>query len=377
MERYFTRPGTHPYDEIEWEKRHAVIIGEDGKTVFEQHDVEFPQFWSQLATNVVASKYFRGPLDDGQNLSDGYRCRTRRRTVEQDPETASRTVPEASMSVLPGPAVVDVVARPEDYSLGVDDAERPGCSRSARCTAPRPSRCSTGSASARVRGRSTWAAARSACSTCWPSRSVPTGQVVGIDRDPATWPWRRARCASAARTEVQLVEADATGTGLPAGSLRPGARAAAAGQRAAAGRGGRRDGPADQAGWYLAVQDVDWISWTCVPAHPDWDRLVDAAAAAWSGDVHIGRRLPALLRAAGLVDVRVRGARRVFRPPSPTTGCCCDSPEIHRERILAGGPLRAELDRCVRRAGRPPRPGRHLTLYATLFQAWGRRPDAR
>ena len=62
MERYFTCPGTHPYDEIEWEKRHAAIIGEDGKAVFAQHDVEFPQFWSQLATNVVASKYFRGPL---------------------------------------------------------------------------------------------------------------------------------------------------------------------------------------------------------------------------------------------------------------------------------------------------------------------------
>ena len=49
-----------------WEKRLALIMGEEGRAVFEQRDVEFPQFWSQLATNVVASKYFRGPLGSPQ-----------------------------------------------------------------------------------------------------------------------------------------------------------------------------------------------------------------------------------------------------------------------------------------------------------------------
>lgn len=62
MQRYFTRPGVSPYDEIVWEKRHALISGEAGAIVFEQREVDFPQFWSQMATNVVASKYFRGPL---------------------------------------------------------------------------------------------------------------------------------------------------------------------------------------------------------------------------------------------------------------------------------------------------------------------------
>src|SRR2546425_8972351 len=60
--RYFTHAGVHPYDEVVWEKRLALIAGEDGRPVFEQRDVEVPQPWSQLATNVVASKYFRGPL---------------------------------------------------------------------------------------------------------------------------------------------------------------------------------------------------------------------------------------------------------------------------------------------------------------------------
>ncbi|HEV8230213.1 MAG TPA: hypothetical protein VGQ86_09660, partial [Candidatus Limnocylindria bacterium] len=61
LERYFTRDGVHPYDEIEWERRDAVIPGEGGN-VFEQKGVEVPKFWSATATNVVASKYFRGKL---------------------------------------------------------------------------------------------------------------------------------------------------------------------------------------------------------------------------------------------------------------------------------------------------------------------------
>jgi len=60
--RRWTRPDIHPYDEITWERRDASIGNESGKNVFEQKDVEVPNFWSQLATNVVVSKYFRGHL---------------------------------------------------------------------------------------------------------------------------------------------------------------------------------------------------------------------------------------------------------------------------------------------------------------------------
>jgi ribonucleoside-diphosphate reductase alpha chain len=51
-----------PIESQRWERRTAVISGEGGEVVFEQRDVEVPASWSQLATNVVASKYFRGPL---------------------------------------------------------------------------------------------------------------------------------------------------------------------------------------------------------------------------------------------------------------------------------------------------------------------------
>jgi ribonucleoside-diphosphate reductase alpha chain len=61
--RYFTPPGSHPYDLIEWERRTAAITGEKGQVIFEQKDVEVPRSWSQLAINVVAQKYFRGGAD--------------------------------------------------------------------------------------------------------------------------------------------------------------------------------------------------------------------------------------------------------------------------------------------------------------------------
>jgi ribonucleoside-diphosphate reductase alpha chain len=64
--RYFSRLGVDPYDEVAWERRSASIPDESGGAVFEQHDVEMPAFYSQTATNVVVSKYFRGPLGTPQ-----------------------------------------------------------------------------------------------------------------------------------------------------------------------------------------------------------------------------------------------------------------------------------------------------------------------
>ena len=60
VERRFTRLGVDPLDEVQWERRTASITNEKGEVVFEQKDVEIPASWSQMATNVVVSKYFRG-----------------------------------------------------------------------------------------------------------------------------------------------------------------------------------------------------------------------------------------------------------------------------------------------------------------------------
>ncbi len=61
IRRFFTRPGAHPYDEVEWERRDARLTNfQDGSVAFEQLGVEFPKTWSVNATNIVTQKYFRG-----------------------------------------------------------------------------------------------------------------------------------------------------------------------------------------------------------------------------------------------------------------------------------------------------------------------------
>ena len=71
LERRWTRPGVHPFEEIEWEQRRAVIADESGQIIFEYEDAEVPKEWSQLATDIVVSKYFRkaGVPDTGHETS--------------------------------------------------------------------------------------------------------------------------------------------------------------------------------------------------------------------------------------------------------------------------------------------------------------------
>ena len=71
--RFFSREGSDAFDESEWESRVALIGSEQGEVIFEQRDVEIPASWSQQATNIVVSKYFRGQMDSP----------TRERSVKQ------------------------------------------------------------------------------------------------------------------------------------------------------------------------------------------------------------------------------------------------------------------------------------------------------
>ncbi|MGA4544785.1 vitamin B12-dependent ribonucleotide reductase [Uniformispora flossi] len=70
IERVYTTPGSHPYDEVVWERRDVVMTNwRDGSINFEQRGVEFPDFWSVNAVNIVTSKYFRGAVGTEQRES--------------------------------------------------------------------------------------------------------------------------------------------------------------------------------------------------------------------------------------------------------------------------------------------------------------------
>jgi SAM-dependent methyltransferase len=206
-------------------------------------------------------------------------------------------------------------------------------------------------------------------------RVGPAGQVTGLDREPGFLAMAARSVRERGLDVVRLIHAGAGGTGLPSESFdlvherlllnnvpRP-AEVVAEMTRVT------------RPGGWVALQDVDWISWTCAPAHPDWNRLAEATAGAWSGDVRIGRRLPALLRAADLVDVEVDAHVRVFHPDHPYHRLLLRFAAIHRTRILESGALdAAQLDEAIQRLGEHLAEPSSFTLYATLFQAWGRKP---
>jgi ribonucleoside-diphosphate reductase alpha chain len=66
IEHFFSTPGVHPFEQLEWEIRSARITSESGEAIFEQSNIEVPTCWSQLATKVVASKYFYGDVETGR-----------------------------------------------------------------------------------------------------------------------------------------------------------------------------------------------------------------------------------------------------------------------------------------------------------------------
>ncbi|MGH3498205.1 MAG: vitamin B12-dependent ribonucleotide reductase [Nocardioidaceae bacterium] len=70
IERVYTTPGVHPYDEVTWERRDVVQTNwKTGAAVFEQRGVEFPDFWSVNASTIVTTKYFRGAIGSDQRES--------------------------------------------------------------------------------------------------------------------------------------------------------------------------------------------------------------------------------------------------------------------------------------------------------------------
>ncbi len=280
--------------------------------------------------------------------------------------------PELPRTTLP---TADLRDRP-DYSLGVDDAER--ARLLAQCALHRAE------AETLLDRIGLHAGDRVVDLGCGPlgvldlfaERVGPTGHVVGLDREARYLAIARQELDARGFTGVELMVSDATGTALDPGSFdlvherlvlnnvpQPSAVLAEMVRLT-------------RPGGHVAVQDVDWLTWTCLPEHSGWDRLRTAAAAVWSGDVHIGRRLPALLRAAGLVDVEVMPHMRVFRPGEPYHRLLVRFVALHRERILAGRSMTAaQLDGAVAGLEAHLADPATVTLYATFFQAWGRRPE--
>ncbi len=89
IERVFSQENQHPFDSVTFERRTAAIKNHKGEAIFEQKDVEFPASWSQLATNVVASKYFYGDLGSGNDPAKGGREYSLKQLIHRVTKTIS------------------------------------------------------------------------------------------------------------------------------------------------------------------------------------------------------------------------------------------------------------------------------------------------
>jgi ubiquinone/menaquinone biosynthesis C-methylase UbiE len=128
-------------------------------------------------------------------------------------------------------------------------------------------------------------------------------------------------------------------------------------------------------GGMVALQEVDCVSWICEPPHPAWDRLRAAIDAVWTGNLYIGRRLPTLLREAGLTDVRFRAVCRTWVPGDAYHTLLLTFAGLYRTAILDRELLtEAEFAETVAALERHLADPATMTVYALFCQAWGRIP---
>ncbi|SHN27273.1 methyltransferase domain-containing protein [Actinacidiphila paucisporea] len=211
------------------------------------------------------------------------------------------------------------------------------------------------------------------------SRAVgPHGAVVGLDAEPRMLEMARRTLAERDLHNVELVLRDAGSSGLEPGGFDlvhtrlllmnvPHSDAVLSEMAALVRPGGK-----------MAIQDVDWMTRVCVPEHPAWDRVVTMVAELWrlnGMDVYIGRKLPAMLRAAGFRDVGVTAHTRTFGPGDPYQTLMVDRAELCRAPLVERGlTTDAELSALLEKLrAHLEDPGTNV-VHATLFQAWGTRP---
>lgn len=202
-----------------------------------------------------------------------------------------------------------------------------------------------------------------------------TGTVVGLDREPRMLKLAAVWLTRLGHTGVELAHGEAATTGLAADAFdlvherlllahAPDPVAIVTEMVRLA----RPDG-------YVVLRDIDAISWTPHPPHPAWDRLMRALITSWSGDWFIGRRLPSMLREAGLVDIGVDACIQVWQPGDLHHKLLLHFADICREQVLATGALtEAQLDEYVRELDAHLDHPDTVTLYIPLIQAWGRKP---
>jgi ubiquinone/menaquinone biosynthesis C-methylase UbiE len=210
-------------------------------------------------------------------------------------------------------------------------------------------------------------------------RVAPAGRVVGLDADPAHTAMATGFAAGQGLSGVQIMTADARRTGLPPGSFDlvhartllvnvPDPADVAAEMVRLARPGGQ-----------VASMEPDTEHARCHPPHPAFDRLCDIFTAAFrrnGADPWIGRRVPALLRQAGLDDVQVEARVQMYPPGHSRRTSRADLVRAMRPQVLDMGlASAAELDELDTTARAHLQDPHTIVISGLLFLTWARKPD--
>jgi SAM-dependent methyltransferase len=211
-----------------------------------------------------------------------------------------------------------------------------------------------------------------------------SGETVGVDNDARMIAMAREVAAELNLVNLTLLQADATDTGLEPASFDIAHARLLLVNVPDPERVVTELSALIRPGGFLALEEVDWVSWVCEPPHPAWDRLRDALCefrARRGLDVHMGRRLPGLLRSVGLDEVG-------FRAICPTyihgdadnhnhtllvTFAKLHGADLVADGLVAGDELAVLVDELGAHLADPAT----ITLYTLLCQAWARKPSGR
>ena len=204
------------------------------------------------------------------------------------------------------------------------------------------------------------------------------GSVVGLEREPLFVEMARAEIARRGLSNVRVVQADALNTGLEKNAydlvharlvlINVSARDAFLAEMLSLLRPGGT----------LALADLDCVSWLCYPPHPSWDVLLNAFLAvfhAGGGDEFIGRRLPALLRGAGVQNIQLKVTVATPKRGNYYRTHLTSMIDSVRDKVIAGGSLdESELDEHQESLLRHLNDPTTVVIGQLFVQSWGQKP---
>jgi len=209
-------------------------------------------------------------------------------------------------------------------------------------------------------------------------RTGAGAEVIGLERDPNMLEFGHELMAEHKLDSVRLIQGDARHTGLPASSFDLAhARLLLVNVPEPEGVVSELARIVRPGGW-VASEEVDWISWVCDPIHPAWTKLIEINADIWRKrgmDVNIGRRLPRMLKEAGLTDIQWRAQAPVFGHRDSYQYLLLAFAEINREEMIKTGyTTEAEYEQLTSSLRTHLEdPGTFVT-WSLFYQAWGRKP---